>query len=316
MKIIKVVWKLAKLAKRFFTWLWEKLSRKQRIIVVVCLLVFSIFAPAVWFWHRASLIQKPPADSNLKLKQIEKFCHELVNQERQRYGLKPVAWNSEVARAARRHSQDLAEESAPLTRIGYSVNLPLIHHEGFRDPYHADRMARIGVYYHSVSAENVALHQLCSLEYHPLAGDPIVATIKKHGEMRKQMTPAFKAMIYSDLSYEEKISLIRKEIGKRERLFAEGVMLPNFSLAWKDQGEVCQKIVQGWMESPGHRENILTPDFDEAGMGAAYVNGFVIVTQVFIKRASCGYRGGPCCQKEGYYPSCFEGLKCQDGTCR
>ncbi len=31
-----------------------------------------------------------------------------------------------------------------------------------------------------------------------------------------------------------------------------------------------RSIVQGWMESPGHRENILEPKFREAGMGVAY----------------------------------------------
>jgi hypothetical protein len=49
-------------------------------------------------------------------------------------------------------------------------------------------------------------------------------------------------------------------------------------------------------------------------MGIAYVNGYVIATQTFIKRADCGFRGGACCEKKGYYPYCFVPLECGEGN--
>ena len=39
---------------------------------------------------------------------------------------------------------------------------------------------------------------------------------------------------------------------------------------YKSLKEVARSAVEGWMNSTGHRENILYPYFDEAGMGAAY----------------------------------------------
>ena len=44
------------------------------------------------------------------------------------------------------------------------------------------------------------------------------------------------------------------------------------------------------------------PGMPEAGVGAAYVNGYVVITQSFIKRVSCGYLSGPCCEEQECFP--------------
>lgn len=48
-------------------------------------------------------------------------------------------------------------------------------------------------------------------------------------------------------------------------------------------GNVCvEAIVQGWMDSPGHRQNILTPDFVDTGIAhAAGADGLIYWVQVF-----------------------------------
>jgi len=38
---------------------------------------------------------------------------------------------------------------------------------------------------------------------------------------------------------------------------------------WNTQSEIAQSTVQGWMESPCHRQNILTADYDKEGIGVA-----------------------------------------------
>ena len=49
--------------------------------------------------------------------------------------------------------------------------------------------------------------------------------------------------------------------------------------------EVAQQSVQGWMESPGHRANLLTPSYTHVGFGAAQdVRGRVYVAQVFAEQ--------------------------------
>jgi uncharacterized protein YkwD len=46
--------------------------------------------------------------------------------------------------------------------------------------------------------------------------------------------------------------------------------------------EIASRAVQGWMESPGHRENLLTPFWESEGIGVAVAaDGSVYVTQNF-----------------------------------
>ncbi|QSJ14759.1 CAP domain-containing protein [Nostoc sp. UHCC 0702] len=42
--------------------------------------------------------------------------------------------------------------------------------------------------------------------------------------------------------------------------------------------------VKGWMESPGHRENILRPVFRETGVGVWRVGNTYYITQLFLRR--------------------------------
>jgi len=41
------------------------------------------------------------------------------------------------------------------------------------------------------------------------------------------------------------------------------------SYDWNSQSEIAQSTVEGWMNSPGHRENILTAAYDKEGIGVA-----------------------------------------------
>lgn len=68
-----------------------------------------------------------------------------------------------------------------------------------------------------------------------------------------------------------------------DKYYLDGANTPkNF---FTRQGLV-RRAVEGWMNSEGHRHNMLDPDFDEAGMGiAADSTGTnFIFTQVFVKR--------------------------------
>lgn len=41
------------------------------------------------------------------------------------------------------------------------------------------------------------------------------------------------------------------------------------SYDWNDMNSLASSTVEGWMNSPGHRENILTPTYDREGLGVA-----------------------------------------------
>ena len=62
-----------------------------------------------------------------------------------------------------------------------------------------------------------------------------------------------------------------------------------FNISWGAFGEniaygqtSAQSVVQGWMNSPGHRRNILSPDFTSIGVGVYESNGILYWTQLFI----------------------------------
>jgi len=86
---------------------------------------------------------------------------------------------------------------------------------------------------------------------------------------------------------------------------------------YKSLEEVVEHAVEGWMNSTGHRENILYPGFDESGMGVAYDahNETFYFTQLFITRIHCGYNGSSCCQTPGYLPWCYIPMNCTAMIC-
>jgi len=68
-------------------------------------------------------------------------------------------------------------------------------------------------------------------------------------------------------------------------------MMEDFGIRFSAAGENIAKgqrtpeeVVRGWMNSPGHRANILNRSFTEIGVGAARnKNGVIYWTQLFIK---------------------------------
>lgn len=54
------------------------------------------------------------------------------------------------------------------------------------------------------------------------------------------------------------------------------------SYRWKTLDEIAQTGVNGWMASPGHRENILNSRFRQEGIGVAFTdNDMLYITQNF-----------------------------------
>jgi uncharacterized protein YkwD len=50
-----------------------------------------------------------------------------------------------------------------------------------------------------------------------------------------------------------------------------------------DTRQLARHVVDSWMSSPGHRANLLRPEFTDIGIGAVYNGKEVQVTQVFIR---------------------------------
>lgn len=48
---------------------------------------------------------------------------------------------------------------------------------------------------------------------------------------------------------------------------------------WYTNPEIAELVVSGWMNSPGHRENLLRSHFDREGIGIATANEIIYITQ-------------------------------------
>ena len=56
---------------------------------------------------------------------------------------------------------------------------------------------------------------------------------------------------------------------------------------------LAQKIMDGWMKSPGHRKNILSSGYTHLGLGVMAKNREIKATQVFTGVAGAGISPGP-----------------------
>lgn len=249
--------------------------------------------------------------------QIEKDIFAAINEERIKYGLDNLVWNDELAAVAREHSKNLAKENEVFTsQTAWSCDLPMIHHEGLDfGLYNSDRLNEWGVYYYSRAGENIALLSRIGymVSYRP--NDSLKKETDECQSLKESWDALFKSELEDVKGEAQKVKLVEDEIEKRAEQFESGHALTIVEDEWFSSERLTEEMAEGWMNSPGHRANILEEKYNESGIGVAYVNSYVIATQVFIERAECGFKNGSCCEKEGYYPYCFEPYSCEDNIC-
>ncbi|MCK5416793.1 CAP domain-containing protein [Candidatus Parcubacteria bacterium] len=251
--------------------------------------------------------------SSYLINSTEKAIHDKINNERAKNGLKVLKWNEKVASVAREHSENLANENKAFAlSLGHRCDAPLVHHEGFDFGLHQDeRLYNRDIHYFEMSGENIALVSSARFNIQHDKGDGTKEKLDECSELKVKYYTEFHNKLYSNTSSEQKVKYINDEIAKRKKLY-DTYYFETVEVFWIDEDELVKTVVDGWMNSPGHRKNILTTEFDEEGIGAVYTEGgYLIVTQVFIMKADCGYKDGACCEKAGYQPHCFEGLECE-----
>lgn len=247
---------------------------------------------------------------NYNYSSLEEKIFTLINKERADLGLEALEWNNQLAVVARDHTAELVRENESITGLGFSCDYPLIHHEGSDfGLYSHDRLNNHEVYYYSKSGENIALYSAAEFTVRLGASSPARTSLNNCSDDRVNLDQEFK-IVLENLEDDKKTDFINTEIKNRIELFNKSYELEIASINWHSEDELAKEITQGWMESPGHKKNIVTPEYDESGMGVFLIDGYVIATQVFINRAECGYSGGSCCAKEGFYPYCYLPLKC------
>ncbi|MBI5200527.1 MAG: CAP domain-containing protein [Elusimicrobia bacterium] len=73
---------------------------------------------------------------------------------------------------------------------------------------------------------------------------------------------------------------------------------------------IGQAIVEDWMNSPHHRDNLLSKDVTDLGVGVYWKGGRVYATQVFLKRTECGVGGQLCCPTPSGGRYCYAPYAC------
>ncbi len=225
---------------------------------------------------------------------MENSIFELVNDERENEGLDALEWNDEIASVAREHSLNLAKQNAPLTERDLLCYVPLVHHEGFDfGTYHNDRLENKSIFYFASSGENIFL-----------------ASAWKARKTFDVDEANCDYTFIQPTGPEE----VQQELERRLN-YSSNLTRVKWLFTFATKQEIENSIVQGWMDSEGHRRNILNLNYSETGIGIAKINDFYIVTQVFIEAVDCGYRFGPCCEEEGYYPYCYVPMECFGDVC-
>ena len=191
-----------------------------RPLVLFSFVLFVVFA--------ACIGPKPSTDHDkpvhrirprIEIPALEKQIHRLINRERKRQGLAPLAWDDRLAAIARGHSRDMATKDyfSHYSKEGHDFSFRY-NQAGYTCSVRSEDKLYLG-------AENILQNNLYDS----------VTTVD----------------------------------GKR---FYD----------WNSQEKIAETTVQGWMNSRGHRQNIMTPHWRREGIGVIIApDDKVYITQNF-----------------------------------
>ncbi len=211
---------------------------------------------------------KPRPDYDLK--EIASLVHDLVNRERAAAGLAPLAWDDQLAAVAARHSRDQAADNTEVTDPEKLCNYPIIRHEGFVFGFTLkERFENSNVNYR-LGGENIAMV--------PLAANLIY---KYRTGKAPADCPQIGNFLPGEGTREERTALYRAALSQSLAAISSAGRVEWVNKEWRTAAEAGERAVSGWMNSPGHRRNILNAEFTTGGIGIAVINDYVIITHNF-----------------------------------
>lgn len=155
----------------------------------------------------------------IRIADLEKKIHDLINRERRNHGLTSLDWNSTLSNIARKHSMDMAKRN-------------YFSHESPEGQSFSFRYSREGF--------------ACSV--------PVQDRIFLGAE-----------------------NILQNNLYDRV-VYVNGAARYD----WNSSKKIAESTVDGWMNSPGHRKNILTPHWRSEGIGIAVSpDDKVYITQNF-----------------------------------
>ncbi len=198
--------------------------------------------------HNTHIEPRPSYDRRV----LEKLFFEEVNRQRLINDLEPLEFRKDLARTARKYSEELAMNAK-------------------QNPHYDPRTATVELRHFGATFGMTVIERLAYKKVYDVsrAGENILS-------------------LPLDIStYAPDGTLIKR--------------------TWRTNEEVVTDGVRRWMLSSAHRANILTPTYTHTGVGVFRLDNVLVVTQIFITKASCGYYKGPCCETTD---ACFTGFYC------
>jgi len=214
-----------------------------------------------------ALLPKPAYD----LFGLAKLIYGAVNAERAKSGnLSLLVWDDAIANVARAHSEDQARDNIALTNPDLPCAYPLIRHEGFLYGLSVgNRLSSARVSFRIAGENIITFSSAKNLVY--IAGAPVPACARiENGERLPPPSTLLEAQ-----------TRIAQEIQKRLALMGEQSAVKWVNRDWLTPDEIANTAAKGWMNSEGHKKNIVNPEFVKTGIGVAEVNDYLIITQVF-----------------------------------
>ena len=189
-----------------------------------------------------------------------------INAERRTRGLNELAWDDRIAEVARLHSEDQARDNTELTDPNLLCVYPLIRHENFSGQFKAgDRLRAANISYRLAGENIISFSFAESVLYRSSDGKDIACPASR------EFTPAAGTA-------EDRRTLFDAIVAERLAAARGSAVAVWINKDWMTPEQVARKAVSGWMNSPDHRQNILTPEFTRGGIGIAIVNEFLIIT--------------------------------------
>lgn len=209
------------------------------------------------------------------LSELANLIHIKINEERAKQGLGQLSYNLQVSQIAQTHSEDQTNDNLWSTDINKPCSHIFIRHHGSGNLNFSlgDRLKNAFVSFQE-ARENIAGIAISEhLTYRRNINDGAV------------LCPEFNpALIPEHATSEEAQHIIRSNIALSKEMFQPVAPVLWVNREWIENYEIASQAVTGWLNSPGHKENLLAPNVSETGIGIALINDYAIITQVFVKR--------------------------------
>jgi len=231
---------------------------------------FAVFLPE--FIALPHISQESPdalASGEMQPAELALRIHDAVNAVRRERGIPMLEWSSELAHVALSHSHDQARDNVQLTDPKLLCQFPVIRHEGFLSGFTVrDRAMNAGIRFRAVGENIAMIPGIQSRSYAFSFGDEV---------------PVCPERAIPDIVSVGDEQMYRLAL---ERLLqsARAVRPVTFVREVRNRPEdVINLAIDGWMNSQGHRENMLYGGYTRSGVGVVKINEYYIITQNFLE---------------------------------